>query len=477
MTLPCALKTLLFSVFLFFYQQGLANDTYDLEGFRQHQKENCKPPLKKQGCTPTISPLENIRIGFVRLNLASEDVSGDGRLEICENYEVAEQDFKRLNNFYFNYVGMGDPLFRKVRIQTILRLIHRIFAMNINITNGRSRAEKKQINEVAESLFEQFFSSVDINGGSNPYFNYFYLIPGAAQSNYVDVNNGLVLMFLAFLGPHFLYKDQLYTCFCMLANIYTGQSYDRAFDSALLSENINEYNCPQSLANQLNAAGLDAETALLIGLTAMASAAFQRMNSGLASLETLETVLIRCLPYELLAIVYRNIASRCRSGRSFHVPGAMYTLGGMQAFTYGVVGIYPRPALPQSYPSENLDFLVDYSEYSDSEVTVEEPESEDEEQDQSIVIKQQNELIAELRQELASQPATEEAGAVGGASGETKKCPLCTDPLADIIVLQSCGHAGFCKNCAERLIRERRECPFCREIPLSYFRVIDMSLH
>ncbi|WP_422135042.1 RING finger protein [Endozoicomonas sp. ALD040] len=426
-----------------------------------------------------MSPIENIRIGFVKLNLVSDDVSGDERVQICENYEVAEQDFKRLHNFYFDYVEMGDPQYRKVRIQRMLRLLHRIFAMNINMTNEQSREEKKIIITTAQSLFEQFFSTVNINGKSNPYFNYFYSIPEAPLSDYADVNNDLVLIVLAFLGPHFLYKEQLFTSFIMLAGIYTGQSFDQAFDSALLCENINEYNSPQSLANQLNAAGLDAGTALLIGLTAMASAAFQRMNSELESQETLENLLIRCSPFELLPIIYSNIACHCRPGRSCPVPGVMYTLYSMQEFTNSILGFDPTSTLSLASSAESLNFLVDYivlsdNEGSDSEGSVDDSDSGD--QDLSIVVQQQNELIAELRQELANQTEKEEACAVGGASAETKKCPLCTDRLTNVIALQSCGHAGFCKNCVERLIREERECPFCRSVPLSYMKILDMSL-
>ncbi|WOG29213.1 RING finger protein [Endozoicomonas sp. 8E] len=481
MAITCVLKTLLFSVLLFFYQQGLANDTYRLEKFRKYQMKNWKPLSKEQqNCTDQleISSLENIRLGFVRLNLESDDLSGDGRLETCETYEVYEKDFNRLNNFYFNYVNRGNPERRKVRIQRVLRLIHRIFAINLNRFNDQSRGEKELIDAMAKSLFDQLFLSVNINGRSNPYFNYFHLVQGGKQCNYVGVNNGLVLMFLAFLAPHFLSRDRLYTYFCILGNIYTGESCDQAFDRALLSENINAYDCPQCLSDQLKAAELDTGIALLIGLTAMASAAFQRIDSGLESQETLENLLIRCLPYELLPIVYSNAARHCRPGRSCPVPAFMYTVNGMQEFTSSIMGINPAP-LTEASSFESLKFLMDYIELSDSvgsdsEFASEESDSED--QDQSIVVRQQNELIGQLRQELANQPITEEAGAVRGVSAGTKKCPICTDSLTDVAVLHRCGHAGFCKTCAERLINEQRECPFCREIPLSYMKVIDMSL-
>uniref|UniRef100_UPI002147EE90 hypothetical protein n=1 Tax=unclassified Endozoicomonas TaxID=2644528 RepID=UPI002147EE90 len=388
MTLWYSFNPLLFSLFLFFYQQGLANDTYGLEEYLQYQMTSWKPLSKKQQNStsqPGMSPLENIRIGFVRLNLASADLSGDERMETCEDYEVTEQGFNRLNELYFHYVNMGDSLYRKGRIQRMLRLIHRIFAININRINGQSSVDREIINETAKNLFEQFFLSANINGNSNPYFNCFYLAPAAHKSHHVSVNNDLVVMFFAFLGPHFLSREELYVGFRVSDNIYTGESYDRAFDRALLSENITEYNFPQSLANQLNMAELDAETALLIGLTAMATAAFQRLNSGTESHETLEAMLICCLPYELLPMIYQNIASHCCSGNSHPVPEFMDTLGGMHVFTYSIVGIDLTPTLSEASSP-------------DSDGSVEESDSEH--QDPSIVIQQQNELIAQLRQEL-----------------------------------------------------------------------------
>lgn len=245
-----ALKTLLFSVFLFFYQQGLANDTYGLEEFRKYQMKNWQPLSKEQQkCTgqPAMSPLENICIGFVRLNMESNDVSGDGRLEICENYEVTERDFRLLINFYFNYVDSTDTQYdRKMRIQRVLRMIHHIFAVNINQTNGTSPDKKELISVIAQSLFEHFFSSEMRNGGRNPYFHYFSLDSVASQSDYVGFNNGLVLMLLAFLGPHFLLSNDFDNYFTVLRNSYTAKSYDRVLSGGLLSENFDE-NSPQSI--------------------------------------------------------------------------------------------------------------------------------------------------------------------------------------------------------------------------------------
>ncbi len=486
MTIPCALKTLLFSVCLFVYQQGLANDTYDLEGFRQYQKTNWKPPSKKQRRTgqPVMSPLENIRIGFFRLNLTSDDLSGDERLETCENYEVAEQDFTHLINFYFNYVNLGNPLYRRGRIQTMLRLMHSIFDINISMLNGQSPENKELINAMAKSLFEQLFLSENIDGRNNPYCHYFYSDSAENQSNSVGVNNGLVLMFLAFLGPHFLSQSDLYAYFSVLHNGYTRKSYARAFSGVLLPRNIHEYDNPHSVAYLFTTAGLDAETALLIGLNTMASAAFEHMNSGIKWWpDTLKKLLINYLPYELLGIIYSNIARFCPNGRSCPVPPLMLDLRGMQEFTHGILGIDPEPSISEISSSESSDYLTDYGSDSGDEVEVEfEFEASDGEpysdhQDPATVIQQQSELITQLREELASQTATEEAGAVGGAPGGIIECPVCFEPPQEMTVLESCGHAGMCKNCAERFVREQTGCPFCRKKPESYRTIFFMPRH
>ncbi|WOG29214.1 RING finger protein [Endozoicomonas sp. 8E] len=477
----CAFKTLLFSVILFFYQQGLANDTYGLEEFRKYQMKNWKPLSKEQqSCIvqPVMSPLENICIGFVRLNIESGDVSGDGRLEICENYEVTEKDFKLLINFYFNYVNSTDTQNnRKMRIQRVLRLMHHIFAININQTNGASPDKKELISVLAQSLFDHFFSPEMRNGGRNPYFNYFSLYPVASQFDYLGFNNILVLMLVTFLGPHFLFSNDFHNYFTVLRNSYTEKNYDRALSRGSLYENINE-NSPQSIASHFTAIGLDTETALLIGLTAMASAAFQSLNSGQEWPETLETLLQRYLPCEILGTLYWNLVGLFPAGRSWPVPQVMFTVEGMQEFTQGILGIdvTPESASSQAESSESPGCQSDYSQGSDNQVVDPDGEPHSEHQDQLIVIQQQNELITELPQESAGQPATGETGAVGGASAGTKKCPLCADPLTDIIVLHCCPDADFCNTCADRLIYEQRECPFCRNIPLSYMKIPDMSL-
>ncbi|WP_257288600.1 hypothetical protein, partial [Endozoicomonas sp. SESOKO2] len=320
---------------------------------------------------------------------------------------MTEQDFKRLINFYFNYVAM-DERFHKNRIQDVLRLIHHIFTININKINGRNSNDKELINAMAKSLFEKMFLSVNINDRTNPCFHYFHL--GSAEHYFSDigVNNDLVLMFLAFLGPHFLTMDELSAYFRVLHSRYTGESYVQAFSNALLSKNVSEYHSPQSIVHQLNDAALDTETALLIGLTAMASEAFQCINSGLESTETLTTLLIRYAPHELLGIIYNNIASLCRSecpSRPEHscpAPQIMFTESGMQEFTLSILRIDLTTglsaALSEASSSESLGYPLDYSEDSDNEGSVEESDSEH--QDRSIVIQQQNELIAQLRQEL-----------------------------------------------------------------------------
>ncbi|WP_252176797.1 hypothetical protein [Endozoicomonas sp. 4G] len=156
MTIQCALKTLLFSVLWFFYQQGLANDIYDLEAFREHYKTNSNPPSNNLAAFLGQNPLENIRIGFVRLNLTSDELSGDGRFETLGDYEVNEQDFRRLGWLYFNYVHMADTHDKKIRSQRMLRLIHHIFTININQINARSPDNKRLISVAAQSLFEHF---------------------------------------------------------------------------------------------------------------------------------------------------------------------------------------------------------------------------------------------------------------------------------------------------------------------------------
>ncbi|WP_422135036.1 RING finger protein [Endozoicomonas sp. ALD040] len=476
MTIGCALKTLLFSVFLFFYQQVLANDTYGLEEFRRYRKANTNPPLNEQQRHADQSLFENIRIGFVGLNLTSDDLSGDERFEISGNYEVDEQDFGRLIRFYFHYVNRThDGYDQKTRIQRVLRLIHYMFAININQTNVQSPDKKALIKAIAQSLFEHFFSSVMRGGWRNPYFHYFSSDWGASQSNHVGLNNNLVLMLLAFLGPHFLSGNDFTNYFTVLRKRYTGITYNRAFFLGWLSENINEYSSPSSIAGQFMAAGFDTEIALLIGLTAMASAAFHSINSGREWPGTLEALLRGYLPYEIMATIYWNLAGFCPTGHLRPVPQVMFTMEGMQEFTEAIMGICTTPSVPvQAESSENLDYLSNYFRGSDDsrefevefEASGEDPDSA--QQNPAVVIQQQNELIAQLRQELASQTLTEEAGAVGGTPGETAKCPVCFEPPHEMTALEPCGHAGLCKNCAERFIREQRGCPICRKITQSY---------
>ncbi|WOG29220.1 RING finger protein [Endozoicomonas sp. 8E] len=477
----CSLRTLFFSVLLFFSHQGLANDSYDLERFREYQKTNWKPPSKKkqrQSGQPVMGPLENIRIGFVRLNLESDDLFGDVRLKICENYEVSEEDFQRLLNFFFNYVNIGDPHYQKARILTALRLIHRMFDININAFMEQSPTEKELINTMAKSLFTQMFLSDNVNGRRNPYFLYFHSVPSEDQSYYHNgVNNGLVLMFLAFLGPHYLSRYGLSEWFSVLQRRYTRKSYDRAFSRELLAGDVNEYNSPQSIANQLTAAALDTETALLIGLTAMAPAASRCLDSGQRWPETLETLLMSHMPDELLVIIYNNLASLCHNGRIFPVPTVMCTLSGRQDFTHSILAINPEPAISSASSSESLDYQSDYSLGSDNEVEDSGEALDSGHQDQSIVIQQQNELIAQLRQEIANQHRAEEAGAVGGAPEKVIECPVCFEPLQEITLLETCGHAGLCKACAERFVREQRGCPVCRKEPESFRKIFLMPPH
>ncbi|WP_257292442.1 RING-HC finger protein [Endozoicomonas sp. ONNA1] len=462
--------TLLFVVFMFFYQQLLANDTYDLEEFREYHKTNSKLPSNQQQKRTGQSPLENIRIGFVRLDLASEDVSGDGRLEICEGYEVDEQDFKRLIEFFFEYANMGDPQYRKVYIQKALRLMRHMFTMNINKTMEQSPEEKQIIEVTAKSLFEKMFFSEYTNGGINPYFNYFYSDSAASHSNYAGLNNRLVLMFLTFLGPYFLTDNDFYIYFTVLLENYVENICDQALTCALFSENISECNSPESFAHQFTEARLDTETALLIGLTAMASAAFDCMNSGLEWPETLETLLQTYLPYELSCIINFNMAKLCST---CPVLPAMYSVDGMQEFTNSILGIKPAPSPALS--SESLNTLTDYSRDSGSEASGEELHAD--RQNQSTAIHEQSDLVAQLQRPLASQSAMEGMDAVGGASGETKRCSICCGAMTEMMTFENCEHAGFCEICAERITHEQSGCPFCRIKSKSYKKVIDTSFH
>ncbi len=196
----------------------------------------------------------------------------------------------------------------------------------------------------------------------------------------------------------------------------------------------------------------------------MATAAFEYMNSGLGWPDTLEKLLRRYLPYEILAIVYNNMANFCSPGHPCSVPNVMFSLSGMQEFTHSILGIDPTTETS----SERQDYRSDYAQDSDRGGSTED-------QDPSIVIQYQNEVIAQLRRELANQTATEEAGAAGGASGGVKECPICLEPLKEMMGFESCEHVGFCRGCIEQCIKDQRGCPFCRIKSNSYRKLFDMS--
>merc|ERR1712137_1099179 len=53
------------------------------------------------------------------------------------------------------------------------------------------------------------------------------------------------------------------------------------------------------------------------------------------------------------------------------------------------------------------------------------------------------------------------------------ECILCTELLADVVV-QPCGHGGFCQDCTRRLVSQKSTafCPFCRG-PIDAFLIMD----
>lgn len=439
MTLQCDFKVLLFSVFFLFCQQGMANDTYDLEEFCQYYKKIWEPSSKRRqkGSGDSImNPFKIIRIGFFGLNLAADDVSGDDRLEIYNNFLLDEQNFEYLSNFYFYYVNIGSPQYRHARIQKILRLIFRIFTMNVTMEN--SPAGKQKINAMARSLFDKLFFSPAIDAEINPYYTIFNSHSEKNLPDYATVHNGLVLMFFAFLGPHVLSTNAFYDHFSVLLNRFTRKSYHEALSNSLLSGNTSDYQSPKRFANRLKEANLDTETALLIGLYAMASASHHHMATGMAWPETLEELLQRFLPYELLCSSYENMNSLCqRESRSR--PEVMFSYEGMRDFTYNILGIDPTPpaeldeeACSQSGVCRNLS---DPSPQNSSS-------PRDTASDWSLDSEDSDEEIAQ------------KSGAVGGATRESQECSICSGPLEDKTIFINCRHLGYCEVCIENILKE-----------------------
>ena len=42
-------------------------------------------------------------------------------------------------------------------------------------------------------------------------------------------------------------------------------------------------------------------------------------------------------------------------------------------------------------------------------------------------------------------------------------CAICMQPLTARLTLDGCEHAAFCRECIERWLTNRRQCPHCRE--------------
>ncbi len=431
MTPQCAFKALLFSVFLLFCQQGLANDAYDLEEFREHYKKNDKPPPKKRQKkthTSTLSPFENIRIGFFRLNLTDDDVSGDDRLETYDDFVLHEQGFLNLLNFYSYYVNIGDAQHRHGRIQNALKLILRIFT--VNMTTETTPENKQKMFAMGKSLFEQLFFSATINGESNPYYNYFNPDLSELPSGSTHINHGLVMMFFAFLGPYSIFDNFHHDYSSVLLNRFTRKRYRQALSDSRLSGNISEYKTPKKFANQLRAAGLDTETALLIGLSAMARASHCHICTNSKWPETLEELLERFVPYDLLRTGYDNMNNLCNNG-SGPLPYIMYSYDGMQEFTFNIVGIDP----------ENPE-LLSLREQSEVSGNLSNPSPQESGSDWILELGDSDEEIEQ------------EAGAVGGATGESHECTICLGSLDHKVILDNCRRLGICEVCIEKLLKE-----------------------
>ncbi|WP_252177847.1 hypothetical protein [Endozoicomonas sp. 4G] len=283
-----------------------------------------------------MNPFENIRIGFFRLNLTSDDVYGDDRLEIYNDPLFNEQDFRHLSNFYSNYVNIGDPQYRHARIQRMLRLMFRVFT--INVTTKTTEIDRIRMNEMAAILFEQLFNSPTINGKANPHYNYFNRSIASIQPGYDNVNDGFALIFLAFLSPHVLSMAEFERYFAQLHQHFTRNSYHQAVSNSLMSGNLSEYHSPQGFANQLNAANLDSETALLIALWAMGIASQYYIQFGRVWPKTLEEVLQRFLQYDFLRKSYLVMANDDVS-KILSMPAVLKSLESMYEFVHIILGI------------------------------------------------------------------------------------------------------------------------------------------
>ncbi|WP_252179889.1 hypothetical protein [Endozoicomonas sp. 4G] len=409
MTIQQAFKVLLFSVFLFISQHGLANDTYKLEEFRQYYKKNWKPASKEQqkdADNSSKNPFENIRIGFFRLNLTTDDVYGDDRLETLNDFLFDEQDLRYMSNFFSNYVNIGNPHYRHVRIQRMLRLMFRIFT--VNVATKTREIDRIRMNAMARRLFKQLFESPTIDGRANPLYNYFTITTAAIRPDYDNANDLFALIFLAFLSPHALSMERFELYFAQVHQHFTRNSYHQAVSNSLMSGNISEYHSPQGFANQLNAANLDSKTALLIALWAMGRASHFYIEVGRAWPKSLEELLQRYLQSGFLGMSYLFMAINDVS-KILSMPAALESLESTEEFMLLILGI----------DVASLPVLVE----------------DDRPDSHGAVVPDDNSGVSE--------------GAVGGATEETRKCLSCTGPLNDKTQSENGTRSVVCSVCIE----------------------------
>ncbi|WP_252178510.1 hypothetical protein [Endozoicomonas sp. 4G] len=289
---------------------------------------------------------------------------------------------------------------------------------------------------MAKRLFEQLFLSATINGESNPYYHYFNSGLSENPSDSTHINHGLVMMFFAFLGPHlFTGYDDYFDHASVLIRRFTHQHYHQALSDSRLSDNIGEYNTPEHFANQLIAAGLDAETALLITLCALAHASYFCMNiNDVSWQETLEELLKRFVPSHFILVAYNNMNILC-TGSSGTVPDSIFY--SMNEFTENLMGIEIQNSLSRKKPKAAN--LTDAStQYSDS--------------DWRSKFEDHNEEIEQ------------EAGAVGGATEESHECKVCSGSPPYKAIIENvrsldicencCRKMGICETCIERAFKE-----------------------
>ena len=58
-------------------------------------------------------------------------------------------------------------------------------------------------------------------------------------------------------------------------------------------------------------------------------------------------------------------------------------------------------------------------------------------------------------------------------SKEGKSCVVCYDERNGTFVLQPCGHAKTCEKCCNKIVRETKKCPLCRETVAKYQKIYD----